>query len=36
VETKVLEEVQPETSSKEPTNTVPPTGKKVLSYSSNR
>jgi len=36
VETKVLEEVQPEISSKEPTNTVPPTGKKVLSYSSNR
>lgn len=36
VETKVLEEVQPETLSKEPTNTVPPTGKKVLSYSSNR
>jgi uncharacterized membrane protein len=36
VETKVLEEVQPEKSSGEPTNTVPPTGKKVLSYSSNR
>jgi hypothetical protein len=29
VETKVLEEVQP-------TNIVQPTGKKVLSYSSNR
>jgi uncharacterized membrane protein len=36
VETKVLEEIQPETLSKEPTNIVQPTGKKVLSYSSNR
>ena len=33
---KVLEEIQPETLSKEPTNIVQPTGKKVLSYSSNR
>ena len=36
VETKVLEEVQSETLIKEPTNLVQPTGKKVLSYSSNR
>jgi hypothetical protein len=36
VETKVLEEIQPETLTKEPTNIVQPTGKKVLSYSSNR
>jgi uncharacterized membrane protein len=36
VETKVLEEVQPERLTNEPTNIVQPTGKKVLSYSSNR
>jgi uncharacterized membrane protein len=36
VETKVLEKVQSEPLSEEPTNLVQPTGKKVLNYSSNR
>ena len=36
VETKVLDQVQSETFSKEPTNLNQPTQKKVLSYSSNR
>lgn len=36
VETKVLNEVQPEPIIKEPTPIPPTTGKKVLNYSSNR
>lgn len=36
IETKVLDEVQPEPIIKEPVQTPPTTGKKVLNYSSNR
>jgi uncharacterized membrane protein len=36
VETKVLDQVQSETFSEEPTNLNQPTQKKVLNYSSNR
>ena len=36
IETKVLDEVQPEPIIKEPVQTPPTTGKKVLNYGSNR